>query len=234
MRQEAEAEEIRNQMRTFKKEVQTCCSEKSLPLPEIIAVTKKQPEWKIKIALEEGFTKLGENYVQEARKKQTTLQKAEELHLLGPLQSGNINRALRIFDFIQSIHSEKILLELEKRARKQEKTIPILLEIKTSHEPTKAGFLPEEAIRLSKKIQQEEINLNNAKILGVMTIAPLGTLEEARLAFRTCKKVGDIITENLGIKNPVYSYGMSADYKIAIEEGSNMIRVGTRLFGPRV
>ncbi len=228
-----DSEAIRARMRAFRSDLETYCREQSVGIPEIIAVTKKQPEWKIKIALQEGFTKLGENYVQEARKKYDILQQASELHLLGPLQTGNINRALKIFDFIHAIHSEKILLELEKKASRQEKQIPVLLEIKTSPEPTKSGLSPAEAIQLARNIESGEIILSSVKIQGVMTIAPLSTMDDARIAFKKCKSTGREIAQILKIKEPIYSYGMSADYKIAIQEGSNMIRIGTKLFGPR-
>jgi len=146
--------------------------------------------------------------------------------MIGHLQRNKVKKALQLFDCIQSVDSLKLAEELNKRASSP---IRVFVEVNTSGEPTKYGVSPDEAVDFVCKIAE----LPNLKIEGLMTIGPLHG--DPRPAFRTLRKLGDELNA-LNIPDVHIKYlsmGMSDDFEIAIEEGSNMIRIGRALFGPR-
>ena len=200
---------------------------------ELICVSKRHSFDKMQ-ALEKQYPQqafiFGENYVQEAREKSPQLQRSSRMHLIGPLQSNKAKHAVSTFDLIQSVHSEKTLKALNKEAGKSKKLQAILLQVNISDDHQKSGFLPEQLPEvLQVRSQYEHIDIQ-----GLMTITQLHKeVEAVRPDFARMHKLRETLNQehNLNLK---VSMGMSADYEIAIEEGADLIRVGSSIFGPRV
>ena len=196
---------------------------------KLVAATKTRTIEEINEAIRAGITIIGENYVQEALKKYEKLNLSNvELHLIGHLQKNKINKALKIFDCIQSIDSYELAEAIDKRAKK---IIPVFIEVNIADEETKFGVKKEYLIDLIKKISQ----LKNIRVEGLMTMPYFDDPNDARPYFREMKALFEKI-RLMNLPNVFMKYlsmGMSNDYKIAIEEGSNMIRIGTAIFGPR-
>ncbi|MCH8328856.1 MAG: YggS family pyridoxal phosphate-dependent enzyme [Nanoarchaeota archaeon] len=196
---------------------------------QILAATKTRTPQQIKEAIDSGIKIFGENYVQEAEKKYTAIKQNNktkiELYFIGHLQKNKINRALKLFDVI-NIDSYEIASAIDKRA---DKKIPVLIEVNISNEPNKYGCKPEDLINLIKKLS----TLKNIEVIGLMAMAPyFKDAEKARPYFKKMKLLLDK-TKKLKIKNikmNILSLGMSNDYKIAIQEGSNLIRIGSLIF----
>jgi len=200
---------------------------------KLIAVTKTIPFNLIEQAIQAGVTDIGENKVQEALPKIEALkQKYPKViwHMLGHLQRNKVRQALSAFDIIQSLDSFRLAEEIQKKA--EAKIIPVLIEVNTSGEESKFGVALPEAARLVEEVS----GLGNLCIQGLMTIGQLGPdPEAARLCFKRLKKLFDELKQ-LNLPNVDLKYlsmGMSSDFEIAIEEGSNMVRVGQAFFGKR-
>ncbi len=198
----------------------------------LVAATKTRTIEEIKEAIDAGIEIIGENYVQEAEKKFQVLKEKVKFHCIGHLQRNKVKKAVKIFDMIQTVDSIKVAEEIDKRCRTIGKVMPVLVEINIAREETKTGCIPEELESLIESISF----LDNIKVKGLMTMAPyFEDPEDYRLYFRNTKKLFDKI-KNLNIENvdmDILSMGMSDSYKVAIEEGANMVRIGTKLFGPR-
>jgi pyridoxal phosphate enzyme (YggS family) len=201
----------------------------------IVLASKTRNKEEIKEVLDAGAINIGENYVQEAiRIYQDLGEKAKrvEWHMIGKLQKNKVNKAIKLFNVIQTIDSLKLAEAIDKRAKNMGKIISVYIEINTGKESQKSGVMPEKAEELIKQIAKFE----NIKIKGLMTMGPrFGNVEDSRPYFRETKKIFDKIKKfNLpNVEMKVLSMGMSNSYKVAIEEGSNMIRLGTLIFGER-
>jgi pyridoxal phosphate enzyme (YggS family) len=149
---------------------------------------------------------------------------------IGHLQSNKVNKCLELFDTIDSVDSLKLAKKISNAAMRLEKTIPVLLEINTSGESQKHGFLPDQINEI-----EACFNETNIKIEGLMTIGPRTTdLEKIRKSFIQLRELRDSINQSIKQANMrELSMGMSGDYEIAVEEGSTMVRLGTALFGAR-
>ena len=191
----------------------------------LVAVSKTKSNEKILEAYNLGIKDFGENYVQELTTKMDTLPKDIKWHMIGHLQTNKVKDLVkRNIYLIQSVDSLKLAKEINKEAQKQGKKINILIEVKTSSEESKTGLPPEELDNLIKEVKE----LPNINLLGLMTIGPnTENEEEIRKAFKLLKEQKDKYNLN------ILSMGMTNDYKIAISEGSNLIRIGTKIFGPR-
>ena len=190
---------------------------------QIVAVTKYTDDINVlKRLYEDGQRAFGENRVQDMEKKVNSIDLPIEWHFIGNLQKNKINKLLKLDPFmIQSINSYELAEAINKRANKP---IRCLLEINSAKEETKHGLDPELAIDTYLKIKE---NLKNIDLKGVMTIGALSEdKEEIRKSFRLTYKIFEKLTP-YGAK--ICSMGMSLDFEIAIEEGSNMIRVGSLL-----
>lgn len=188
----------------------------------ILLATKTRSIEQIKQAIDTGITEFGENYVQEAEKKYQEIKQQHQitLYFIGHLQKNKINRALKIFDVI-NIDNFEIAQEINKRTNKK---IKVTLEINIGNEPQKAGCKPDEVEDLIKRISK----LENIELIGLMAMVPLSEdPEKTRPYFKQMKDIFDKVN-NDQIK--ILSMGMTDDYKIAIQEGSNMIRVGSLIF----
>ena len=205
----------------------------------IIVAAKTRTVEELSELIGAGATEIGENYVQEGQKAHEQLgEKAKKVrwHLIGPLQKNKINKALPIFDIIQTIGDYQTAENIDKKAeRAGKKVVPVCIEINIGSEFTKYGVKPEyESIEeLIRKISD---NLKHLEVKGLMTMGPrVGNPEDSRRYFRKTKDIFERIkTLNLpGVEMKILSMGMSNSYKVAIEEGSNMVRIGTSIFGER-
>jgi pyridoxal phosphate enzyme (YggS family) len=205
---------------------------------ELIAVSKNHPTSAIVEAAGLGLQLFGENRVQEFAAKSVELAEAGvrsgiRAHLIGHLQSNKAAKAAEIFDAIDSVDSLKLAERLDEAAGRLQKRLPILLEIKLSHEESKAGLEPDS--RELNELLEKLSSLANLDAQGLMTIAPLDVSEgETRACFRSLRVLRDrLVSAHPRLNLPVLSMGMSGDFPLAIQEGATRIRVGTALFGAR-
>ena len=208
----------------------------------VVASKTRTPEEIVEV-IEAGARDLGENYVQEAEKmKQQLGEKANTIkwHMIGHLQKNKINKALPIFDVIQTIDSLQKAQAIDKRAKRAGKSvISVLVEINIGSEDSKAGVKPEEHEPFEEymeKLIRDVSRLKHLRVEGLMTMGPrFGDPEDSRPYFRRTKEVFEKI-RGLNIPNVDMKYlsmGMTNSYRVAIEEGSNMVRIGTAIFGSR-
>lgn len=199
---------------------------------ELEAAAKGQPPEKIVEAIEAGVKIIGENYVQEALAAQTIIGRAVRWHFIGHLQKNKVKKAVEIFDLIETVDSFELALEIEKRAEAAAKVMPVLIEVNSGREPQKFGVWPEKVIDLACQI----VKLPHLRFMGLMTMGPLaGDPEEARPYFRETRLLFEEL-KRLNLPNSELRYlsmGMTNSYRVAIEEGANLIRIGTKIFGPR-
>jgi len=202
------------------------------PGVELEAAAKGRTPEEIEEAIRAGINIIGENYLQEALKAKEKITLPARWHFIGHLQKNKVKKAVQIFDLIETIDSYELAIEVNKRAQNIGKIMPVLIEINSGKEPQKAGIMPEETLDLIKKLA----SFKNIKIMGLMTMGPwLDSPEELRPYFSLTRSLFEEITA-LNIPNVEMRYlsmGMSDSYKIAIEEGANLIRIGTKIFGPR-
>jgi pyridoxal phosphate enzyme (YggS family) len=204
-------------------------------LPEgtqLVAAAKTREPREILEAVNAGIRIVGENYLQEAERAYQEIGGKVAWHFIGHLQRNKVKRACAIFDMIETVDSGEIALEIDKRCAAVGKTMPVLVEINSGREEGKAGVYPETAEQLIREIAA----LKNIRVEGLMTMGPLTSHpEEARRYFRETKKLFERINE-LKIPNVAMKYlsmGMTDSYRVAIEEGANVIRIGSKIFGER-
>ena len=199
----------------------------------LIAVTKTQSPEVLREAFAAGLTVVGENKVQEALEKAALLSDLPlEWHLIGHLQTNKVRQAVSLFSMIHSVDSPKLALEIDRCARNIGKVQDVLMQINVAGETTKAGIAPENADELAAFME----SLPNLRLCGVMTIAPFfDNSEQIRPIFRETRKIFERLQRKTLHPEAFrwLSMGMTHDYKIAVEEGANMIRIGTGLFGTR-
>lgn len=215
--------------------IKEICNKKGLNYDEItlIAVTKTIDIMRIKEAIASGINDIGENKVQEIMDKYEDLKELSKFHLIGHLQSNKVKYIIDKVKLIHSVDSLSLMDEINKRAKKAETIANILIQINVAREDTKFGIDIEE---LDSYIEYTS-KLDSLRVQGLMTIAPyFEDAEKARPIFRTLKSKYDELSKRdySNIEMKFLSMGMTNDYKIALEEGSNMIRVGTGIFGKRI
>jgi PLP dependent protein len=201
---------------------------------KLIAVSKTQPIEKIKEAYDAGHRLFGENKAQEMMGKYQALPQDIEWHMIGHLQTNKVKYIASFVSLIHSVDSLKLLEEINKQAKKIGRIIPCLLQVHIAREETKFGFSPEEVLSLSSDSSLNE--LNNIEIKGLMGMATFTENEESiRKEFQSLKKLFDELRERQPstMKMEELSMGMSSDYKIAVQEGSTYVRIGTAVFGER-
>lgn len=204
-------------------------------LPEgvtLVGAAKTRTPEEMLEAVDAGLTILGHNYVQEAERAFEEIGGKVKWHMIGHLQSNKAKKAVRIFDMIETVDTMKLARAIDKACANFGKTMPVLIEINSGEETQKAGVLPGEALSLI----EEMAGLDHVEIKGLMTMGPFtGDPEAARPYFKTTRRLFDKVSR-AGIKGAEMKYlsmGMSNSYRVAIEEGANMIRIGTNLFGER-
>ena len=202
---------------------------------KLIAVSKTKPVESILEAYEAGHRLFGENMVQELVEKHEKLPKDIEWHLIGHLQTNKVKYIAPFINLIHSVDSLKLIQEINKQALKHDRIIDCLLQLEIADEETKFGMDMAEAIEFLRSKEFQE--LKNVRICGVMGIAtltdnPKMTAEE----FYELKTFFNGLKDTFFRKDPAFkeiSMGMSGDYKLAIEEGSTLIRLGSTIFGGR-
>lgn len=196
---------------------------------KIVGVIKNKTIDEIELAVKGGIKILGINYVQDCVKIYDLFYDKTELHFIGHLQTNKINKAIKLFNKIQTLDSLILAYEIDKRLKKENKIYPVFIEINIAKEKSKFGVYPEDIYDFIDKLR----DFDNILIEGIMTMGPnvndVNVLKryfkETRTIYENLKKLS---YKNLNLK--FLSMGMSDSYKIAIEEGSNMIRIGRKIF----
>lgn len=196
------------------------------------AAAKTHTTEEIMAAIEAGITIVGENYIQEAERAFMVIGRVVKWHFIGHLQRNKVKKAVELFDLIETIDSFPIAEEINRVSSKIGKIMPILIETNSGREPQKFGVFPEDVEELVVKISA----LASVKIVGLMTMGPYEEdIGKLRPYFRAAKEIFMKIKKS-GIPSVDLRYlsmGMSDSYNVAIEEGANIVRVGTGIFGPR-
>ena len=211
-------------------------------LPEgvlLVGAAKMRSPEEARAAIEAGLPAIGHNYVQQAETMRQLLSEWEaqwespvHWHLIGHLQRNKVKKAVALFDMIETIDSMRIAQAVDRHCAAIRKVMPVLIEINSGSESNKTGLAPGEALDLARKIGQ----MKHLRLQGVMTMGPrFGDPEDSRPYFRVTKGLFDSLSSaDLGGGEMRYlSMGMSNSYRVAIEEGANIVRIGTTLFGER-
>lgn len=200
---------------------------------QLLLATKTVPADKIRIAIEAGETLIGENKMQELRDKDPGLKELNiKRHFIGHLQTNKIKDVLKYVSCIQSLDRLSLAQELDKQLQKEGRNLDVFIQVNTSFEESKFGLKPDEVISFIREIKQYE----TLKIKGLMTIGLLDVeKEKMQPSLRLLRKIRDEIYEAKieGISELKLSMGMSQDLELAIAEGSNLVRIGTSIFGNR-
>jgi len=203
---------------------------------ELVAAAKKREPEEILEAIDAGVKIIGENYIREAKRVYQVVGKKAKWHFIGipKRQKHDLlkRKNLEMFDMIETIDSLEIATEIDRKCSRIGKVMPILIEINSGRESQKSGVMPLEAIKLIMEISP----FSNLKIMGLMTMGPrFGNPEESRSYFAETKKIFEEIKKlKLSkVEMKYLSMGMTNSYQIAIEEGANLIRIGTKIFGER-
>ena len=202
------------------------------PGVELMAAAKARTPKEILRAAEAGVKIIGENYVQEALAAFEIVGTLVKWHFIGHLQRNKVKKAVQIFDMIETVDSLELAGEIDKRCSQYGRIMPVLVEINSGREPQKYGVLPEEA----ENLIQEMLPFQNVKIEGFMTMGPMfGDPEDARPYFVETRKIFEKLRSLSlpGVEMKYLSMGMTNSYKVAVEEGANIVRIGTKIFGPR-
>jgi PLP dependent protein len=199
---------------------------------KLLAATKSQSIELIRAAVDAGITLIGENYVREAAGKKPRIDEAIEWHMIGHLQRNKVKAAVDLFDVFESLDNLTLARELDKEGQKRRKMIRAFIEINLGGEEGKTGVVESEAASLVEQIA----TLSHLRIEGLMSVPPYREdPEEVRPYFRKLRllqeRLGELRFPRLELRE--LSMGMSHDYKVAIEEGATIVRIGTALFGPR-
>jgi PLP dependent protein len=197
----------------------------------LVTVAKTQGVEAVRAAIQAGSLIVGENYIQEARDKFDALGSLPaQWHFIGHLQTNKAKYAVRMFDLIHTVDSEKLAAELDKQARKHGKVQNILVQVNIGAETTKSGVAPDQAIDLIRRIAGYE----NICVQGLMAMPPFfDAPERARPFFSALRKLRDRIQEEIPVPAQELSMGMSGDFEVAIKEGATLVRIGTAIFGAR-
>ena len=199
---------------------------------QLVAAAKTRTSAEILEAVAAGVKIIGENYVQEAQKVFREVGRKVRWHFIGHLQKNKVKKIVGIADMIQTVDSYDLAEEIDKRCGDAGKIMPVLVEINSGREKQKTGVLPEDAEEAVRNISK----FSNIKIKGLMTMGPgSGNPEEARPYFTKTREIFEQIKKlNLpGVEMKYLSMGMTNSYKVALEEGANIVRIGSLIFGER-
>ena len=201
---------------------------------KILGVSKDSDSANIK----KSYRKLAKEYHpdvnsnKEAESKFKVLKGKIKFHFIGHLQTNKVKKAVEIFDMIETVDSLKLAKEIDRKCKDIGKAMEVLIEVNSGEEENKDGVMPSDVVELIKEVSK----LENIKIKGLMTMAPyFDDASEGRKYFKLVKNIFDEVKElNLdNVDMNILSMGMTNSYKIAIEEGANMVRIGTGIFGER-
>ena len=198
----------------------------------LVAAAKTREPNEILEAIAGGIKIIGENYVQEAESACVVIGKEVKWHFIGHLQKNKVKKAVHIFDMIETVDSLELTEEIDKRCAQCSKVMLVLIEVNSGRESQKAGALPEDVEKLVRDIA----SLSNIKVMGLMTMGPqFGDPEDSRPYFVETRKIFDAIgrLNLLNVEMKYLSMGMTNSYKVALEEGANIVRIGSKIFGER-
>jgi len=199
---------------------------------KIVAAAKSRTLAEVREAIDAGISIVGENYLQDASGIIQELKASASWHFIGHVQKNKVKHIVPMFDMIETVDSAELAAMIDTAAAKHFKKISVLIEVNSGHEAQKAGALPEDVPALAEYISR----LNNLKLEGLMTMGPfLEEIEGLRPCFKLTKKLFDELGKAPipGIEMKYLSMGMSDSYHIGIEEGANIVRIGTSIFGSR-
>jgi len=198
----------------------------------LVAAVKSRSINEIKEAVDAGVKIIGENYLQETEKLFPYIEHIVKWHYIGSIQKKKIKKIVKIFDMIETVDSVDVLREIDERAKGVDKIMPVLIEVNSGREEQKSGVYPEQVERLVNAAAP----FKNVLIQGLMTMGPFADdPEKLRPYFKLTKELFDFLKarETKNVQMKYLSMGMSDSYKIAIQEGANIVRIGTLIFGPR-
>jgi hypothetical protein len=199
---------------------------------ELVAAAKGRSPQEVVEAVGAGVKIVGENYVQEAERAYRVVGSKVKWHFIGRLQKNKVKKAVKLFDVIETVDSVELAGEIDKRCEQIGKVMPVLVEINSGEEEQKSGVLPRDAERLIRELS----SLNNIRVTGLMTMGPrFGNPEDSRHYFIKTREIFDKIKALRlpDVEMRYLSMGMTNSYRVAVEEGANMVRLGTSLFGER-
>ena len=226
--------ELSYNITAVRERIENACSRAGRSPGEIslVAVSKTMGAERVQEALDAGLDLFGDNRVQDAAAKIRALPGEITWHMIGHLQRNKVKKAVSLFDMIQSVDSYELAVEIDRRSGETGKIMDVLVEVNTSAEGTKFGCRPEDSVDLIERMS----HLRSITVAGLMTIGAF-TGDEAvvRGCFVTLRELARKTQEAgiSGVEMRYLSMGMTSDFEIAIEEGSNMLRIGTAIFGPR-
>jgi pyridoxal phosphate enzyme (YggS family) len=198
----------------------------------LVAAAKTRSLMEVEAVLEAGVTHIGYNYVQEALPIMREVGERATWHMIGHLQTNKAKYIAELFDMCQTVDSWHLAKYLDKRCRMVDRVLPVLVEINSGKESNKTGVLPKDVDGLIEKIS----TLENLHVQGIMTMGPrFGDPENSRPYFQLTREIFERIAAKdiPNVEMKYLSMGMSNSYQIAIEEGANIVRIGTKLFGER-
>lgn len=225
---------LKENLASIRNEIEAFCKEKNMNSDEIklVAVTKTVDTDRINEVIDLGIADIGENKVQEITNKYDSIRKGVKWHLIGHLQSNKVKYIIDKVDLIHSVDSIGLAEEISTRAGKMSKTMDILIQVNPADEESKFGIAYEETEAFLNQVAA----LPNLRIRGLMTIAPFDEdLEKVRPYFKMMKQKFDSLKSirKDNVSMDFLSMGMTGDYMVAIEEGANIVRIGTGIFGKR-
>jgi len=227
---------VEENLNTVRQQMELACQASGRKTEDVklLLATKTVPLEKLQIAIQAGETLFGENKAQELRDKFPLMQQSNQVewHFIGHLQTNKVKDVVKYVTLIHSVDRLKLGQALNHQLAKENKTMDILVQINTSYEESKFGASPETALELVEQLSQ----FDTLNVKGLMTIGKLNaTNDETRHCFRLLKSIQTQVREKKfpRVEMDILSMGMSGDFKVAIEEGATIIRVGTSVFGQR-
>ncbi len=198
----------------------------------LVAAGKTRTPEQLRAAVDGGVRVIGHNYVQEAEASISALGRQVRWHFIGHLQRNKARKAVELFDMIETLDSVRLARALDRACAEAGKVMPVLIEVNSGEEDSKAGAMPDRVQSLARELAGFE----RLRLIGLMTMGPwLADPEKMRPCFRLTRELFDTLSF-AGIEGAEMKYlsmGMSDSYRVAIEEGANLVRIGTALFGPR-
>jgi pyridoxal phosphate enzyme (YggS family) len=198
----------------------------------LLAAAKGRSPQEVLAAVEAGITAIGENYLQDAETAYPLIGPRVQWHFIGTLQKNKARAAVRLFDMIETVDSLAIAQLIDKESARISKVVPVLVEVNSGRELNKSGVMPEQAEQLIRQMA----NLHHLRVMGLMTMGPhVGEPEQLRPYFRDTRSLFNYLKRlDLPDINMTYiSMGMTGSYQVALAEGANIIRIGSKIFGPR-
>jgi pyridoxal phosphate enzyme (YggS family) len=202
------------------------------PGVRLLAAAKSRTPAEVKEAVAAGISIIGENYVQEAETARPAIEAGIEWHFIGHLQKNKVKKAVELFDLFETVDCLALARDIDKRCSLIGRTMPVLIEINSGREPQKSGVFPENAEALIREIA----SLVNIRIMGLMTMGPFTrSPEDLRPCFAATRQLFERFKELKipGVTMEYLSMGMTDSYRVAVEEGANLVRIGSKIFGER-